>query len=575
MLRKVTLEESYWTRNTEPDMLETTLGDLLRALACEVPERVALLEANPEGTRRQWTYLALLNSAERTAQALLSLFNPGERIAIWSPNSAEWILLQHGAAMAGLVLVTVNPAYQADELKFVLAASQATGVVHAGEYRGTNMGAVVEGIRGSLPLLRESLSLSELGDLVVATQQEAPEPLPVVQPGDMIQIQFTSGTTGKPKGACLHHRGVVNAARFAARRAGFAIGGTWASAMPLFHVGGCAGSELGAMSARGTFVLQTAFDAGGMLEAIEREGVNHLHAVPTMLVAMLEHPRVGSTDLSSLKTVMSGGSPVPASLVQRIRETFGCKFTITFGQTELNGVICQTHPDDSPDLVATTIGQPAPHMEVKIADPSTGAIKPLGQPGEIWARGYQTMLGYFSGTQGSETVLSDDGWLRTGDQASMDGDGYLRITGRLKDCVIRGGENIYPREVEDALLAHPSVQQVAVVGVPDEKWGEAVTAVIRFKPGLTPPAALDLHHHCRARLAPYKTPSQWYYVDEYPTTSSGKIQKFALRTQIIKGELRAQPFAKPKRLQSDAVQQSKEEQQLETPVQMAADGRPT
>ena len=311
--------------------------------------------------------------------------------------------------------------------------------------------------------------------------------LPTVRPGDMIQIQFTSGTTGKPKGACLHHRGVINAARFAARRAGFPEGGVWASAMPLFHVGGCAGSEIGALSSRGTFVVQPAFEAGAMLELLESEHVQHLHAVPVMLRGMLDHPDLPRRDLSCLRTVMSGGSSVPAALVRRASETFGCRFTITFGQTELNGVICQTHPDDEAEKQSTTIGQPAPQMEVKIADPRTGAVRPLGEPGEIWARGYQAMLGYVNVPEGSDTALTEDGWLKTGDQATMDAAGYLRVTGRLKDCIIRGGENIYPREVEDVLASHPLVEQACVVGYPDENWGEVVAAVVRRGPACSHP----------------------------------------------------------------------------------------
>jgi len=539
------LAESHWRAVTEPDLLDTTLGDLLRTLAIEEPDRVAFIEAGSNSENRQWTYRSLLISGESVARALLVRFRPGERVAVWSPNTAEWVLLQHGAALAGLVLVTVNPAYQAEELKHVLAASQAAGVFHAGNYRGTDMSAVVQSIRKELPLLRESISFADWGDFIATTDSSIE--LPNVLPGDMIQIQFTSGTTGKPKGGCLHHRGVINAARFAARRAGFPTGGVWASAMPLFHVGGCAGSEIGAMSAHGTFVMQKAFDAGAMLELIERERVNHLHAVPTMLVSLLEHPNLLRTNLSSLQTIMSGGSPVPASLVRRVRDSFGCKFTITFGQTELNGVICQTHPDDDPERVATTIGQAQPHMEVKIADPASGAVLPLGQPGEIWARGYQTMLGYYNLPDGTESALGADGWLRTGDQATMDEAGYLRITGRLKDCIIRGGENIYPREVEDALLSHSLVQQASVVGIPDQKWGESVAAVIRLKPGSTPPTALELHHHCRERLAPYKTPVQWFYVDEFPSTSSGKIQKFVLRDLIVSGRLTPEAFVKPNR----------------------------
>ncbi|MCL4182708.1 MAG: AMP-binding protein, partial [Burkholderiaceae bacterium] len=359
--------------------------------------------------------------------------------------------------------------------------------------------------------------------------------------------QFTSGTTGKPKGARLHHCGIVNASRFAARRAGFPDGGVWATAMPLFHVGGCAGSELGAMTSRGTFVLQPVFDAADMLRIIEEERVNHLHAVPTMVLGILEHPDRLRRDLSALRTLMSGGSPAPESLVRRAREGLGCRFTITFGQTELNGVVCQTYPDDTIERQTGTIGQPAPRMEVKIADPVTGAVRPLGEPGEIWARGYQVMHGYYNLPEGADSAITADGWLKTGDVATMDDAGYLRITGRLKDCIIRGGENIYPREIEDVLLQHRSVQEVSVVGVADAQWGEIVAAVVRLNPTAPRPAAEELYLHCRARLAGYKAPVRWFYADRFPTTTSGKIQKYALREQIAAGMLVPERFEKPAR----------------------------
>lgn len=546
MTRDVVLTESFWPAEKGEPLLDITFGDLLRQLAAEEPGRVAFVEAlAPPARRRRWTCGELYASAQAVARALLRRFEPGERVAVWAPNCAEWVLLQHGAALAGLVLVTVNPAYRVEELAYVLQASRAAGLFHADGYRGNDMTAMVEQIRPRLPALRHALPFSRW-EAFVATSDPALA-LPVVQPGDMIQIQFTSGTTGRPKGAALHHRGLINAARFAARRAGFPAGGVWATAMPLFHVGGSAGSQIGALSSRGTFVLQTAFDAGVLLEIIESERVDHLHAVPTMVVNLLDHPDRTRRDLSSLRTLMSGGSPVPARLVERARTELNCRFTITFGQTELNGVICQTSPEDCDERQTQTIGQPAPHMEVKIADPATGAVRPLGEPGEIWARGYQTMLGYFDISDPADSALTADGWLRTGDLASMDASGYLRITGRLKDCIIRGGENIYPREIEEVLLAHAAVAQASVVGLPDPKWGEVVAAVIRLHPGMPEPPAIELHLHCRSRLASYKTPEHWFFVAQYPTTTSGKIQKFALRDLIASGALKPRPFEKPRR----------------------------
>ena len=324
MRRLIQLTSSYWPADKSSELLEVTLGDLLRQRAGMAPDRVALVEGTPNpAERRRWTYHELLQASETVARALLRRFSPGERLAVWSSNSAEWVLLQHGVSMAGMVLVTVNPAYLSNELEHVLSASGASGIFFTDSYRNTNIAAIVEAIRPRLPNLREAISFSSWTKFT-ATSDPALE-LPTVRPGDMVQIQFTSGTTGQPKGACLHHRGVVNAARFAAMRAGFPEGGAWVSAMPLFHVGGCAGSEIGAFSAGGTFVMQPAFDAGAMLELLESEGAAQLHAVPTMLVALLNHPDFPRRDFSALKTIMSGGSPVPAALVARAKAAFGCK----------------------------------------------------------------------------------------------------------------------------------------------------------------------------------------------------------------------------------------------------------
>jgi fatty-acyl-CoA synthase len=541
------LLHSYWPANRSEPLLDIALGDLLRQLAGEVPDRTAFVEATAVAAhRRRWTYRQLLNDAEEIALALLRRHEPGERIAVWAPNCAEWVLLQHGASLAGLVLVTINPAYVSDEVRHVLRASRASAIFHADDYRGTDMTAVVAGLRDVLPELQHSVSFAQLKHFAADGCRDPSKDLPSVNPGDMIQIQFTSGTTGKPKGACLHHRGVINAARFAAHRAEFPEGGVWATAMPLFHVGGCAGSEIGAMSCRGTFVLQPAFDASAMLEIIESEHVNHLHAVPTMVLALLDHPGRPRRDLRSLRTLMSGGSPVPPSLVQRARTELDCSFSITFGQTELNGVVSQTSPSDDVTRQTSSIGRPSSCVEVKIAEPATGAVKPLGETGEVWARGYQTMLGYFDSPEATAATITPDGWLRTGDLASMDASGYMQITGRLKDCIIRGGENIYPREVEDVLLMHPQVRQACVVGAANARWGEVVAAAIVCAPDERP-STLDLHHHCRSHLAPYKTPVLWFFVDRYPLTTSGKVQKYVLRNWIAGGRLVPEPFEKPAR----------------------------
>jgi fatty-acyl-CoA synthase len=536
------LASSYWPADRSQPLLDTTVGDLLRAAAAQVPGRLALVEGSPgPATRRTWTYAELLSVAERIARALLARFAPGERIAVWAPNCPEWMLLQHGVSLAGMVLVTVNPALRARELRYMLAQSRAAAIFFADAYRGFDMAGAVASLRDGLPGLREAIPLSDWDTFVASgdstSAHQGAVTLPPVQPGDPAQIQYTSGTTGFPKGAILHHRGVVNASRFVALGSGVQDGGVWVNAMPMFHIGGGTLTELGTIAQRGTYVLLPGFDPGLVLELIEAYRGTIMLAVPTMLLALLEQPGLADRDLSSLQTVMSGAAVVPAALVRRTTETFGCQTAIVFGQTELHGVISQTQLDDSPEDQSETIGRPLPQVEVKIADPVTGEVMPVGQVGEICARGYQTMLGYFGLPEETAAALDGDGWLRTGDLAAMDGRGYLTIAGRLKDMIIRGGENIYPREIEDVLFTHPDVSQAAVLGLADDTWGERVAAVIKPADPANPPSPAALREYCRECLAGFKAPAEWFFVAEYPLTASGKIQKFRLQEDIAAGRI--------------------------------------
>lgn len=529
------LERSYWTKDASEPVLELTLGDLLRRVAAEVPDRTALVEGSADaGGRRRWSYRSLLEVVEKVAHVLAARFQPGERIAIWAPNCPEWILLQHGAALAGLVLVPVNPAFLAEELRHVLQTSRAVAIFFVASWRNNDLASILESIRPDVPSLRDAVSLDDWDTFVGGP--DIGISLPATTPDDMLQIQYTSGTTGFPKGACLHHRGIVNASRFVARRAGFADGGVWVNAMPLFHVGGCGVAAVGALALRGTLVLMPGFDAASMLEVLESEQGTATLLVPTMLVAMLDHPDRVRRNLSNLQTILSGAAPVPAALVRRATEAFGCRLSILFGQTELNGVITQTALGDPEDLLFTTVGRPLPQMELKIADPLTGEALPLDTPGEICARGYQTMKGYLQITDDASTkALRADGWLHTGDLGTMDRHGYVRITGRLKEMIIRGGENIYPGEIERLLLDHPDVAQACVLGLPDEKWGEVVVAVLRLAAQASAVTAQQMHAYCRANLAAYKTPTVWYFVDEWPLTASGKVVRHLLRSQLMEG----------------------------------------
>ena len=532
----MTLTMSHWPADTSEPVLDATVGGLLREAAAAAPGRTALVAgvADPAG-RRRWTYEELLADAERVARALLARFEPGERVAVWAPNLPEWVLFELGAGLAGIVVVTVNPAYRPAELAYVLGQSRSSGVFLVESFRGNPMSASLEQVRPDLPDLRDVVRFEDWDDFTGSAPDDVA--LPDVRPGDPAQIQYTSGTTGFPKGAHLHHRGITNNARFTAQRFEVADGDVWLNPMPLFHTGGCVLGALGALWTRSTHVPVLAFDPGLVLELIETERAAVMGGVPTMLLAMMEHPDFASRDLSSLRAVLSGGSTVPADLVRRIESGLGIRFGIVYGQTEASPVITQTRLSDSPEDKAETIGQAQPQQEVKIVDPETGEVQPVGELGEICSRGYNTMLGYFDLPEATAETIDADGWLHTGDLARMDERGYCTIEGRLKDMIIRGGENLYPREIEELLFTHPAVADVAVVGVPDDRLGEEVAAVVRLAAGQEGTTDAELRSFVRERLAPQKAPRRWAFVEEFPLTPSGKVQKYVLRERLVKGEL--------------------------------------
>ena len=527
-----TLENSYWPADPSVPLRDLTVGDLLREAAADSPDKVGLVAGVP-GVDRRWTFSEMLTEAEKIAAALLARFSPGERVAVWAPNVPEWVLLEFGAALAGVVLVTVNPAYQRHELAYVLDQSGASGVVLVSEWRGNPMRASLDAIREDLAQLREVIMFDEW-DAFLASAGSAV--LPDVRPDDPAQIQYTSGTTGFPKGALLRHGALTDNAALFAAVAEIRPGDVYVNPMPMFHTAGCVLGALGAVQARAVHVAVIAFDPGYVLELIERERGTALLGVPTMQIAMLEHPDVASRDLSSLRSSISGGSLVPAELVRRIEATFDVQFCIVYGTTECSPLVTMTRFDDTPDDKATTIGQAIPQTELKIVDPDGGEIVPIGVVGELCARGYMVMPGYFENAEATAEAIDADGWYHTGDLASMDERGYCRIEGRLKDMIIRGGENIYPREIEDVLFTHARVVDVAVVGVPDDKWGEQVVAFVRCTDGDAPTPA-EMTAHVRGQLAAYKVPRSWVFVETFPLTGSGKVQKFVLREQYLKGEL--------------------------------------
>ena len=527
------LTTSHWIPDGSgpPLLAGATVGGRLREIAAEVPDRVALVEGLPTPERRCWTYAELLADAEHCARALLHHFEPGEHVAVWAHNLPEWVLLEYGAALAGLTLVTVNPSLQPAEARYILGQSRAAGLFLVPEVRGNPLAAHAEAIRAELPGLRHVLRLDLLDELTGGPAVT----LPTVAPDDPAQIQYTSGTTGFPKGVVLRHSSIVNNARLWVDRVGIPDGAGMLVPMPLFHTAGCVMGVLGALDRRSKLVLMPIFEPGLFLELIELERPWYAGGVPTMLIAAMEHPDASRRDLSSWKSAVSGGSQVPETVVRRIEDALGVDFTITYGQTECSPVITNAFPSDSPEDKGLTIGQPLPHTEIRIVDPDSLETVPIGSPGELWARGYLTMLGYFDMPEASANTLTADGWVRTGDLATMDERGYCRIVGRLKDMIIRGGENLFPVEIEEVLYRHPAIAEVAVIGLPDDRWGEVVGAFIRLHDPDVPPPVDELRSHLRAHLSPQKTPTRWYAVDGFPFTGSGKIQKFAIREAWEKG----------------------------------------
>jgi fatty-acyl-CoA synthase len=518
---------SYWPADESVPLRDTTVGGLLAEAAGAVPDRVALVEGTPDPAgRRRWTFAELYTGAERLARALLGRFAPGEHVAVWSPNSAEWLLLEFAAALAGVTLVTVNPAFRAAELAHVLGHSRSAGLFLAPTFRGTDLEQELASVRPRLPELREVVRLDRLEEFTRSAA--AGERLPEVRPESVAQLQYTSGTTGFPKGALLHHRGITNNARLLSERLGVEEGWVWLNQMPLFHTGGCVLSTLGPLQLRATQVLAPRFDPALTLHLIESEGVHVTGGVPTMHLAVIAHPDFARTDTSTLRAVSSGGSLVPADLVRDIEERLGVRYATMFGQTEAAPGITMTSLHDTAADKAQTVGTALAWTELLVVDTATGRPSPTDLPGELWVRSPMTMRGYFDSPAATAAAIDPAGWLHTGDLATMDRRGYCRIVGRAREAISRGGETVHPAEVEAVLTEHPGVREVAVLGVPDPVWGEQVAAVVCAADGRQPDPE-ELGRWLRERLASYKAPRRWAFTDRLPRTASGKVQKFLLR----------------------------------------------
>jgi len=529
------LMEAFVPEQTDDVILETTVGGVLRDRAAAAPDAEALVEVDSAGqTGRRWTYGELLNDSQRLAMALATRFAKCERVTVWAPNCPEWLLMEYACALAGLTLVTANPAFQAEELKYVLEQSDSVALFTVESYRGNPMAQIAENACSGISEIREIVDLND--DEALHRHGDQMPALPDVTPDDPAQIQYTSGTTGFPKGAVLHHRGLTNNARQVGERAEIGSHSVYANYMPMFHTSGCGIIALGCVQAGCKLLMVHVFDPVAVLRLIEVEKVTVMVGVPTMLVALLETYETEPTDTSSIEMAISGGSMVAPELVRRVRDTFGCDFEIVYGQTETSPVVTQHHRQDSIDDIANTVGQPMPQVGISIRSTDANKVVPIDMVGEICVRGYCNMLGYNGNPEATAETIDADGWLHTGDLGAMDRRGYVRVTGRVKEMIIRGGENLFPAEIENVLLEHPQVAEVAVIGLRDDKWGEIVACCLRPEPGQVADVE-DLRRHCRQHLSPQKTPVKWFHVEAFPLTGSGKIQKFALQEMVLDGKV--------------------------------------
>lgn len=532
---EVELSEACFPAQADTAIEERTVERLLREQAAARPDALALREWLADGSAgREWTYAGLLADATRCGRALAARHPAGTRIAIMGGNCPEWVLVQLGAAMAGLVLVTVNPSFIAREVRYVLGQSRSGAVYYQPHVRGTALRPIVDEAAAGLPAHDHIIDITDHGELFAGEHDGELRP---TRPHDIVMIQYTSGTTGFPKGVLLHQHGLVQSNYDVFVRWGLAPGKTVMCPFPLFHTAGSAVCVLGVIAHGATLLLVSVFDPVAVAEAIEREQPEVLGGVSTMIFAIIEAAKATGTDVSSVQTVVSGGAMVAPELNRAAQAAFGVPILIVYGQTETSPAITAAWPSDTGAELLETIGQPCSHMEVSIRSPSDNTVCAIDEQGEICMRGFNMMVGYNDNPQATAETIDKDGWLHTGDLGSMSSRGYVKITGRVKEMIIRGGENLFPAEIEAAMLEHPAIAEVAVAGVPDEKWGEIVACFMRLAEEAERPSDDDLKAFVRARLSPQKTPAHWLWVEAFPLTGSGKIQKFALSEMFVRGDL--------------------------------------
>jgi fatty-acyl-CoA synthase len=528
---------SYSHGASDLPLLGETIGERLQATVERFAEREALVVRDQ---RYRATYAELWDESGRAARGLIARgVAKGDRVGIWSPNRFEWVVTQYATARIGAILVNVNPAYRRSELEYALTRSGISVLLLARDFRDADYVRMLEDVRRRCPELREAIVLEDgwealLADADRAGEDELAGREAELQFDDPINIQYTSGTTGFPKGATLSHHNILNNGHFIAEILRYTEADRVCVPVPFYHCFGMVIGNLACMS-RGACVVVPGegFDALAVLEAVAEERCTSLYGVPTMFVAELEHPRFSEFDLSSLRTGVMAGSPCPIETMKKVRTLMHMEeVTICCGMTETSPVSTQTTADDPVEKRVTTVGRVHPHLELKVVSPETGGIVPRGVPGEQCTRGYSVMLGYWADEDATRAAIDAAGWMHTGDLAVMDEQGYLSIVGRIKDMIIRGGENIYPREIEEFLLTLPDVVEAYVIGVPSERYGEEVMAWVKLREG-TSSDGDALAEACRGAIATFKIPRYWKLVDEFPMTVTGKIQKFKMRETAI------------------------------------------
>jgi len=530
---------SYASGVSDVPLLGETIGENLARTVARFPDREALVDV-PTG--RRWTYAELDRAIDELAGGLLELgVARGERVGIWAPNCAEWVLVQYATARLGAILVNINPSYRSHELQYVLAQSGIRTLITYPEHRGSDYVQMVELVRAECPALREVVVIgrSSWDALVERGRQVSTERIRAREADlsfdDPINIQYTSGTTGFPKGATLTHHNLLNNGFFVGELVAYSEADRICLPVPFYHCFGMVMGNLAATAHGACMVIPAGgFDPAATLRAVEQERCTSLYGVPTMFIAELGLADFGSYDLSSLRTGIMAGSPCPVEVMKRVISDMNmAEVSICYGMTETSPVSTQTRMDDDLERRTETVGRVMPHLEVKLVDPVTGLPVRRGEPGELCTRGYSVMLGYWEEPGKTAETIDAGGWMHTGDLAVMREDGYVNIVGRIKDMVIRGGENVYPREIEEFLYSHPDIADVQVIGVPDARYGEELMAWVRMKEGRPDITIEELRAFCTDRLAHYKIPRYVRVVDEFPMTVTGKIRKVEMREVAV------------------------------------------